>query len=92
MANEVHLTSENDGDASEAPGRFWVVVARSCNDCNEIALQLFTAAPTDDQKLALWELIGGMWCVRLQTFALAADGEPVRQRLCEDLRADPDGQ
>ncbi len=55
----------------------WVVVSRSCADCDTISVASFDHEPTEGEKDTVTDSCGGMYCIGTFCFKTEINGEPV---------------
>jgi len=59
--------------------KVWVIVAKSCNDCNSLGVKALTHKPTDEEINGVARDIGGMYCISSKVFEATIDGETVEK-------------
>jgi hypothetical protein len=55
----------------------WMLMGRSCQDCNVTAVQILTREPTESDKSELKESMGGMFCIKVHSAMVEVDGNPI---------------
>ena len=61
----------------------YLILAKSCRDCNLMALRLISHKPAWDEIREVENEAGGMFCITSKVFELELDGETIKSQIVE---------
>lgn len=59
--------------------KVWVIIAKSCSDCNSLGVKVLAHKPTDEERDSVERDIGGMYCISSKVFEAIIDGETIEK-------------